>query len=365
MSDLDQVNGHLVEADANGGSGFGGADLAKELLDSKPSDVEADKPFEYQVLRHSRADLSGFETSAELRARYVRYTDKMIAQVKELADPDAEPGPDGLRDTGVTMVFLDKSARPTYWMMDELWDLYAPGYRRPEVKFANIDRLDWQDRTGRIDLDDGGNNVDVSRLDEGVFRRLADTYRDTAKLDPEHPSKSVFAGRHIMVVDETRTTGTTLEIARQLFEHTFANSGDETHALDVTPYHWMIRPSGSQKTSEVPVWYNEKLAQGRGVNDRDIEYSQRDPEHRSGSVQHRGAEFLSTGPRPKEGNFGGSDSMSMAIRREIHQIREDMLAGRMRFSVQEHEDDDIAPELLAAVEPWREQQRALNARKRP
>lgn len=317
-------------------SGFSGQDLSKELAELS----EAPQPHDYQYLKHNYADRAGVESSSDLRARYVRYTDKMIAQVKELADPSIEPGPDGRRDTGVTMVFLDKSARPAYWLMDELWDLYAPGYERPDIKFANIDREQWQDQTGRIDLDEGMSHVDVDHLDPSVFWRLRETFRD-----PIHPEKSVFDGRKIMVVDETRTTGTTLEIAYQLFKKTFVE------ADDVSPYHWMVSPRGDQRTSEVPVWYDENSPHGRGVSDRDFDRSQAS----SSSRQREGSLFLST--RSEE-----LDTMAVAIRKEMHYIREDLLSGAMRFSVQEHDDNDIAPELLEAVTPWRIKRKAENAK---
>ena len=323
---------HRNNADA-ADSAFSGADIAKDLIDA--SAVSKRK---YNFLKHDYADRCEFESSAELRARYVRYTEKLISEVKNMADPAAQADLDGVKDTGVSMVFLDKSARPTYWLMDELWDLYAPEYKKPDIKFANIDREQWQDQTGQMNADTGENDVDVTRLDQSVFEAMRRTYRGQTD-----PSKSVFDGRKVLVVDETKTTGTTLEIATQMFAKAFPE------AKEVTGTHWMVRPRGDKRTSEVPVWYNHETSLGRGVDDRNIERSLRS----NNRTQREGAAFLSVRTETP-------DHIADGIRQEIHSIREDMLDGTMRFSVAYTADDEISPELLAAVTPWRERQKQEN-----
>lgn len=310
---------------------FSGADELKVMGEQSPEPVVPEHIYE-RLVSH------GAESSEELRARYFRYTEKMVAHVLELGQDTTTMDENGLKETGVTMVFLDKSARPTYWLMDEFWKDLAPGYKRPDIKFANIDREQWQNVTGRIDPDDGGHDVDVNRLSQQVFDDLSNTYRD-----PSDGTKSVFAGKHIMVVDETRTSGTTLEIAEQMFKKSFPD------AVDVSGHHWMVRPSGRQRTAEVAVWYDENTPYGRGVGNRNADKSLAS----ASSRQQDGQMFLSVAPDKY-------DSGAHELREDIKALHQDILAGKQRFSIAELDDSTISPAMLARAEGWRKLQRQQN-----
>ncbi|MFT4189003.1 MAG: hypothetical protein QM621_10535 [Aeromicrobium sp.] len=81
-------------------------------------------------------------TPAAMRSAYVTLTDKLIHRIEQHDSDDP-----------LSLLFLDKSARPVAWFVRALWPVLArvPGTPfadgqvppMPPMRFANIDREQW------------------------------------------------------------------------------------------------------------------------------------------------------------------------------------------------------------------------------
>lgn len=275
-----------------------------------------DPRFEWRQLVGHRT-VSGLWLSDEsLRTQYVHLTDNLIGTV-------LDNGHD-------VMLYLDKSGRPVAWLANHLWDVLGPRFdehgdivdrpNRPAVRFLNIDRLQWRDA---VDPNDTG-SVDIDRLPTEVTRDL----RRTLLVDPRHhtlPDDQLMAmptflsGRSVLVIDEVRVGGSTVEIACALLraavpETTFAG------------VQWM-RPTlvtgkdGNRRNNQLPVWYRHDTVLGRGIGDRD-------PDRASTASAWRarvGAHFLS---RPHDASV--DDAAGRRLRVEMRQLAAAALAGEVK-----------------------------------
>lgn len=258
-----------------------------------------------------------------LRSRYVTLTDALIHRLE---------GHDGWVPDYV--VCLDKSGRPVAWLVRELWPVLArtPGSdfahgqipTLPQFRFVNIDREQWWGYTGGTEF----GLIDVSKVpDEAIatLRRVFLPHADspTAWLD----------GQQVLIVDEVKNTGDTLQIACGLFMRAFPTA-------DVRIAHWMDPGStrdrsGMRRTSEVPVWYRADIWQGRLVGNR------LDPNNpRTTDRNCEGCLFLSTRPSTP-------DERGRRLRKEVSQLAADVAAGRLLARPSTDRDDwDRRVELL-------------------
>lgn len=169
-----------------------------------------------------------------------------------------------------TLVFLDKSARPLAWMMRTFWDEIAPQEREegsgtlktipmPDMKFINIDRLQWRADPNQ-EMTEGG----IKEITPSDIEGLRDIFKKG--------NKSLLDGKKIAIIDEQSESGDTLKIADRLFSQAFPASDIKTTA-------WINHPSTQDNSGtrdygikEIPIWYplkgTDKLAEeerGRGV----------------------------------------------------------------------------------------------------
>lgn len=252
----------------------------------------------YQILTGFSCD--GEEVSDEqLRREYLRRTERLIEDIVSKA-PDY-------------VIYLDKSARPVAWLADEMWDEVAPDEHKPQFKFINIDREQWRDQIGS-----NASYIDASRIDQNRINELHALFavkpiKDNGEGEVK-PSvinePTIFDGKKVMIVDEVRATGDTLDIAKAILRRAFPKT-------EFSGRHWMIprsvsQPGGYMATAEVPVWYNSKSVVGRGVDNRDSINSARS-ENR---VQRIGRWFLST-------RFNEPDSRSDQLRKEMRWLAQD------------------------------------------
>ena len=193
---------------------------------------------------------------ASLRSRYATLTDALIYRLE---------GHDGWIPDYV--VCLDKSGRPVAWLARALWPILArtPGTDftqarvppMPQFRFVNIDREQWWSYTGGSEF----GVIDVSKVPEQAIAALRRVFL------PQADSVAAWLdGRRVLIVDEVKNTGDTLQIARGLFARAFPTA-------DVRTTHWMDPGStrdrsGMRRTSEVPVWYRADIWQGRLVGNR-------------------------------------------------------------------------------------------------
>ena len=258
------------------------------------------------------------ESGEQLRARYVGYTKKLIDQI---TDFDAD-----------YVLYLDKSARPVSWMVNELWHDLAPDKPRPATKYANIDRLDWREIVGSDEV----GVVDVQEAGQEAIQSLRNIFSD-----PDSPGLGLFDGKRVMIVDEVKASGDTLRIAEEFIKAAFPSA-------EVKGAWWMIsdrRLANGHK--EVPVWYNEDTPYGRGVDNKNVAKSFLSPSSR----QQDGYRFLSTPFGSLTEQDGQTkinyeqDAGSNRLRTEIHHMVEDFRSGAIPVNV---EYDDAIEDYIAA-----------------
>jgi len=235
-----------------------------------------------------------------LRVQYLHLTDRLINTVV-----------DGGFDR---VIFLDKSARPVCWLMRLAWPALSPSITRrafspapplPQCTFLNIDRLQW-----RHIMDSSNTGVfDVDQIPEHPIiglRHAFQAYRES--------NATWLDDQRVLVVDEVRVSGDTATIAASILKRAFP-------LADFVPSQWMTpklvtRSGGNRYNNQLPVWYRDDTHLGRGIGDRDPEWSQRSRNWRVRSA----AWFLS---RPLTEN----DPSSLQLRRELSALVGGLLRG--------------------------------------
>jgi hypothetical protein len=273
-----------------------------------------------------------------LRMRYVQLTSELVDRA--------------VAENIQTMVFLDKSARPVYWLMRELWPLLAANHDvnadkveippMPDIKFVNIDRGVWIKKTGGVEDDEGG-RVEVSPQTVGreINNLRAAFIKDpkavTDRVD-EFGHETFLDGQNIMIVDEVKVSGNTLEIADQFFKKAFPTS-------NIISEHWMHPQIKSDKrgnrfNADLPIWYSDVNALGRGIGDLSPAASQQSKHVRI----RRGSKFFS---RPLD----GQDDLSIQLRSEIRQLPREIISGRLPLRLNtEGIDSETIDKRLAFME---------------
>ncbi|PJE65471.1 hypothetical protein COU91_01465 [Candidatus Saccharibacteria bacterium CG10_big_fil_rev_8_21_14_0_10_47_8] len=275
------------------------------MKESQPSPNDASQ-HKFSELRASAYHTSA-ESDAELHERYITLTSKLIERI---VGKDSEPFD--------TVIFLDKSARPLSWMLRQLWPHIASERLNPDtgetevvpmpdVKFANIDRLQWrEDPTIAFD---GDNNRRVAT--EADIESL----RSIFTIDKQHN----LDDRRILVVDEQSETGDTLTTAVDLFSQAFPTSTVDGAAWirHGTVYDPTTRKRVTE-VKEIPVWYPRKNDQtglyhqeGRGIFDPVPTRNRNTPErYLEGSWK-----FTGTAPWIRKADAELSDDEQAEIRR--------------------------------------------------
>ncbi|MEX2209368.1 MAG: hypothetical protein WD603_02545 [Patescibacteria group bacterium] len=230
----------------------------------------------------------------------------------ERTAPDELPGlsrPD-------VAVYLDKSGRPVSWLVRKLWgQLATPGPDGtvpppPESRFFNIDRIDWLRRVGvpEHEIEGAGpEGFEMGRIAENpsAVRELVGRFRlpfvegRRSEEGPDGQQRTVTLNesnwldevwkmplkpvrrtdgtegppRHIVAIDEMKSSGATLHIARELLATALPE-------VSVSGTHWSTpkkksigidKETGEIQTTEetAPPWYRRDLEAGRGVGDLD------------------------------------------------------------------------------------------------
>lgn len=243
--------------------------------------------------------------SPELRADYVSYTERLIANI--------------INEEADDVVFLDKSARPVAWMVRSLWPMLGIDdngrpVEEPKMYFANIDREQWGHIMGRSEDRQGG--IDASKVPAEIIDDLRATYTSRTLKDGESADKekTLFDNRKLMIVDEVKSSGDTLVMADRLFSRAFPEA-------ETTTTYWMppvvkTLRTGIKVNADLPVWYDDYEMTGRLVGDRSIKASEQSTSRR----QRRGALFLST-------RFPKPDKRGLRLKAEIEQLAYDVNRG--------------------------------------
>ena len=187
-------------------------------------------------------------------------------------------------------IYLDKSARPINWLVNTFWDSFTEK-ERPISKFLAIDRKDWFWRTGvevnyrGYFVDESGtereatfSDFDINKVPESMIAGIRSLFIpggiDDDSYSEENISKimntpTILDGKNVTIIDEVESTGTTMKIAVELIKKAIPECASiSTHIF------WDESGHNSQETHSVPVWYDERTSEGRGVYDIHEEYYQ-------------------------------------------------------------------------------------------
>ncbi len=289
------------------------------------------------------------------------------------------------------VVYLDKSARPVEWMVRELWPLLArqPGTSyaegvvppRPDSHYLNIDRIDWLKMMNVPPelLQDAPNEyVDFSKIDKEHIERIRALY-STAQITEQNLSEvwnhpTIFDGKHIMVVDEVKTSGRTLEIAQKLLSMAVPEATFSGH-------HWTKpkqvilnggipdKKTGRQQftTAWVPIWYKEeKYSEGRGVSERDPEWPEKVEElgQEVSNVAKIGRYVLSTPTHNPATLEREIDAKANALREDFKQLAKDLGQHKVLYRPDPNRDPDDFRERVEAInqmsfDEWRKKRDQL------
>lgn len=259
---------------------------------------------------HDYQILTGFYRNGEnvsdeqLHREYLRRTERLIDDV-------VETRPDFL-------IFLDKSARPVSWLVEGMWESVARGVKKPQIQFLNIDREQWRDTVGSNATYIDADRIDQNRINELHALFAVKPVRDNREGSVRHSvadEPTIFDDKKVMIVDEVRATGDTLDMAKAILRRAFPKT-------EFIGKHWMIPQTksvagGGTANAEVPVWYHSDSVFGRGVNNRDTISSARSDNR----TQRIGRWFLST-------RFDMPDPKSEQLRKEMTWLAEDYKKSR-------------------------------------
>jgi hypothetical protein len=274
-----------------------------------------DDHFEYELLKgHNRTDGS-YKTGEQLRVEYVERTDDLVYQMTHgVKVKNPETGDYEVSKPDV-VIWLDKSARPVSWLTKELWSTLASEKDgevpdMPLFNYANIDRQQWV-----TDVDpDGTGRMDINKVDTSIIRSLRSLFVEPGKKGDKLDSsidqaETRLDGKTVLIVDEVRSTGRTLDIAGKFFARAFPKA-------KIASTYWiggqtMVR--GATGNPDLPVWYKEDEVRGRGVGNRNEVVSQ----NSTSRTQRLGAWFLST-------RLSDRDTKADQLRREVKQLASDV-----------------------------------------
>lgn len=267
----------------------------------------------YTILTGHRKENGEWKSDEELRRQYVMLTDKLIGRI------------DGtLEDTPPydAVLYLDKSARPVAWLVNELWDALAREKGtsfdeakvppKPQTLFLNIDREQW---LPTVDPHRNG-NIDINAIHPEVIKSLRSIYQ---RESVESDGATSLDGKRILVVDEVSVSGDTLRIAKAILEKAVPEAHFDTA-------HWMMPETvsdkrGNKRNNDIPVWYKQHDHTGRLVGNRDVNRSS-DSKSR---VQRIGQFFLST-------RFPELDMKAVTLKNEFRKLARDVKNKKIQFT---------------------------------
>lgn len=266
---------------------------------------------EYSILTGHYLEDGSWIDDKKLREIYIKYTDKLIGTIDGTLENERKSD---------AVIYLDKSARPVAWMVDAFWEMLARQVgtkytdnivpKKPDTFFLNIDREQW------LPTVDPANKgiLNIDAVPEEAIASLRAIYQPIGST-PEAPT--ILDGKNVLIVDEVNVTGNTLKIAKALLMRALPDT-------IFTTTHWMVpgtyNGGGASRNNDVPVWYKQHDARGRGVADRDLRRSASSSSYR----QQIGKWFLSTA-------FDAPDKDSLQLRGEIAQLARDVLAGKLQY----------------------------------
>lgn len=330
-----------------------------------PADRFRVNPADYPIFSHQYEldsrwgnNTPHYQNIDKTLSRYVTQTANLISTLDgtstEYTENPQLPIPDHV-------IYLDKSARPVSWLVNTFWPTFSDA-KRPTSSYLNIDRQPWFRRSGVI-LDLNGYSI---KPDGSYHRNTFSDFRpenippeDFARIralylpegikseDPETimHTPSSLDGKNILIVDEVKRSGATLDIAKWLIKQAFPGAANVRGA-----YFWdsgsKSSPDGTeQQMLSVPVWYDSSTSTGRGAGDIDLDfYATRHEKFQTDRTraQKYGALVLSA--------IANLDTevgqKSRQLMQEIHRMHDDYRNGHILLRFPKNYDGDRMADLI-------------------
>ena len=372
-------------------------------VDAEVKVAEPEKPFpnnyeelvgEYQVVE------GGPKWSTErLLAEYVTCTDGLIGKLDgsiPLVQRDVYVQDDAgikkeKRDLPppASVIYLDKSARPVAHLVRVLWPILSSAPATQNDFFLNIDKGDWLRRMGvpPQHLENPSEEfIDFSAIPREELARIRALYStvkiDEGNLDEAWRHPTIFDGKHIMVVDEVKSSGKTLSIAQRLLcmaipQATF--SGEYWTVPKKIALNGGAPVNGEMqyKREWMPVWYSPDNVSGRGVGDRDPRWPEASAKRGRDlpNWAKLGRNVLSTPPHDPSTLQRTKDTHAANLNRDIRRMPQDLTTHKILYcpsadrpSADEQDFKNIVNRIEAIngidYNQWRTQRDALMANPR-
>lgn len=194
------------------------------------------------------------------------------------------------------VIYLDKSARPVSWLVNMLWDEFATKdssgnvMPRPKHSYINIDRSPWFRNVGINVSDDGRQkeNGELAQYTDFIKAAEAGNLKnehlaqihalyidggiDNEDIDSIMNTPTCLDGKKVLIIDEVSRTGSTLSIAKYLFEHAIPNIGEVTGDYFWHPQEAPLMLGNESVLTSLPVWYDPGTLTGRGIGGLEPNY---------------------------------------------------------------------------------------------
>lgn len=190
------------------------------------------------------------------------------------------------------VIYLDKSARPVSWLVDEFWGDFTSA-PQPDSTFLAIDRRTWlADYCGvqllpneYVEAPDGTTHpasaADFDRnfhkIPKEVLAKIRALYIkdgiEDEDVDKIFATPTILDGKNLTIIDEVSRSGATLHIAQRLLKAAIP----ELKSVNGHVF-WhdtaQVTQSGEMQMGSAPVWYPADHSdwRGRGVKDVHPDY---------------------------------------------------------------------------------------------
>lgn len=324
----------------------------------------------------------------------VQDTADTIAKITGETDPPTRPSD--------AVIYLDKSARPVSWLVNELWDDFTNAPQPKVEEFMAIDRVRWLravglkvDSNGNLDEDYGMSRKnrratyddfkkaaekhpvsqsDIARarlllIPNGIqglrnsmteiekerfdaFDPLAfeSTTNDKDYIAPELPDwiiEKIFAlptgleGKKITIIDEVRSSGASLEIARDIVAQAVNDPSTEIATHTFWQAGTKQTRNGEAQMLSTPVWYNHDVNPELGKGIGDIRFGvMREEFLNHPDSAHLQALYIAPFRGRKLDLAGKEGESSVELMKEFQRLAQNYREGRILMSHPVHYNED-------------------------
>lgn len=270
------------------------------------------------------------------------------------------------------VIYLDKSARPVSWLVDEFWEEFTDEEKPPRT-FLAIDRRHWLkppyagaeiDNRDYIEEASGDKKVadlsdfHVERVPVELLAGIHGLYVEGGIPEGATPEEimempTVLDDKNVTIIDEVSRSGATLGIARQLI----ATAIPKTKSVNGHVF-WRAgsipRENGESQMDSSPVWYpgDSSDTTGRGVKDINELYYKTLYLHEQTNQNRalmQGAFVLGEPLLEPEKERG---QRSLRLRSEIERMHEEYKAGHVLPNMTSNPESSVSEKLFEKFEAY-------------